>query len=108
MHCKQGGDEETPPNRSGGSPQEPKQQKSINCVQRGVYEMMSSRIHAKELAIRHVGDPRKGMPVGLVECGKRPNQVSETQASVNVDVPDHILPIIKAEEFMMENGAVQC
>jgi hypothetical protein len=76
-------------------------------MQYDIDEVMRSGIQAKQLTIRHVGNPRERMPVRLVKTGKSPNYIAEIQTCVYMNVLGDIHVVIKHEELMMRDRAIQ-
>ena len=70
-------------------------------MQRDIDEVMWAGIQAKQLTIRHVGDPRERMPVALVKTGKSPNHIAEIQTCAYMNVLGDIPAVIQREELMM-------
>src|ERR1035441_2282032 len=68
---------------------------------------MRSGLQAKQLTIRHVREPREGMPVRLMETGKSPNDIAGIQPCVDMNVPGDISAVIKREELVMRDPAIQ-
>src|SRR5208282_1401106 len=75
-------------------------------MQRDIDEVMSSGIQAKQLTIRHVGEPRERMPVPLFETGKGPTHIAEIQTCAYMNVLGDIHAVIE-HELMMRDPAIQ-
>ena len=76
-------------------------------MQYDIDEVMRSGTQAKQLAIRHVGKPRKRMPVRRVETGKSPSHIAEIQTCADVNVLGDIWAVIQREELMMRDRTIQ-
>ena len=107
MHGEEYGHEKTAPHGAGGPLQQPKQQQNVGCMQYDIDEVMSSGIQAKQLTIRHVGNPRKRMPVRRVKTAKSPNHIAEIQTCADVNVLGDIWAVIQREELMMRDRTIQ-
>ena len=75
-------------------------------MQRDIDQVMGSRMQAKQLTIRHVGDPRERMPVALVKTGKSPDHIAEIQTCADVNVLSDIFVVIE-HELMMRDRTIQ-
>ena len=64
-------------------------------------------MQAKQLTIRHVGNPGERMPVRLVETGKSPNHIAAIQTRADMNVLGDIGVVVKHQKLMMHDRAIQ-
>src|SRR6266446_1720479 len=64
---------------------------------------MATCIHAEELAVDHMCDPRKWMPVCHVKSGERPCESRERNAAIHHWVLLDVLIVIESDELMADH-----
>jgi hypothetical protein len=70
--------------------------------------VMPDRIELKKLAIERVREPRKRMPVRLIERGERPGNRAPAQPRAHLRVVDDIAVVIKIHKTVMRHRVVEC
>ncbi len=68
-----------------------------------VNEQMATCVHAEELAIDHMCDPREWMPVPRVKSGKRPGNPAEGNTAIHHWVLLDISKVIDGDELMPDH-----
>ncbi len=76
-------------------------------MKRDIDQVLRRGIQAKQLAVRHVREPRERMPVGRVEGGKSPGDIAELQSCADMNVLRDVLGVIEVKEFVMPDAAIQ-
>ena len=66
---------------------------------------MTTGVKPIQLAVKHVGQPGKGMPVGGVFIRKRPEDSLCRQAAGNLGIFPDVSPVVENDEVMMNRLA---
>ena len=69
----------------------------------GVNEQMSACVHAEELAVDHMRDPRERMPVSRVERGESPSEPRERNTVIHHWVFPDVRGVIERDELMPDH-----
>ena len=68
--------------------------------------MVTPGIHAIHLNVKHVRQPRHGMPIGCVACGEGPQDAWPGQPADDLGVFANILGIIKRQKSVVTNWGI--
>src|SRR6266516_713953 len=90
----------TRPSGVGCSQQKPEDKQRVCRMNQCANEQMATCNHAEELAIDHMCNPCKWMPVPRVKSGKRPGQSRERNTAIHHWVLLDIRRIIESDEPM--------
>src|ERR1700736_6730373 len=71
-----------------------------------VNEQMATCIHAEELAVDHMCDPREWMPVCLMKGGERPGESRERNAAIHHWVLLDVPIVIESDELMADTWPI--
>ena len=75
-------------------------------MEQKVGEMVTPGIHAIHLNVKHVRQPRHGMPIGCVACGEGPQDALPGQPADDWGVFANILGIIKRQKSVVTNWGI--
>ena len=107
MEGEQAGNHKAGPHQAGGCLQNEKYQNRIGGVEQQTYVMMSSGVQSKELTIEGMRNPRQGMPVSLLEGGKRPTDGVPGKSTLNVGIFRNVGRIVKEDEAVVGNRVIE-
>src|SRR6266404_1397308 len=85
------------------SQQKPEDKERVCYMNQCVNQQMATCIHAEELAVDHMCDPREWMPVPLVKGGKGPGHSRECHAAIYHSVLLDIPIVIQSDELMPDH-----
>src|SRR5437868_11663836 len=85
------------------SEQKPEDKQRVCHMNQRVNEQMATCVHAEELAVDHMCDPREWMPVCLLKSGKRRSESRERNAAIHHWVLYDIRIIIESDELMPDH-----
>ena len=69
---------------------------------------MAARMQTIDLDVKHMGDPREGMPIPSVSGRECPENTLEAESSVDVWVVDDIDIVIEVDESIVSNLPESC
>src|SRR2546430_17387503 len=87
----------------GCSKQKPENKQRVCYINQCVNHQMATCIHAEELAVDHMCDPREWMPVPLVKGGKGPGDSRESKAANHHCVLLDIRIVMQSDELMPDH-----
>src|SRR6266705_2772319 len=82
--------------------QKPEDKQGVCYVNQCVNQQMATCIHAEELAVDHMRNPGKWVPVPLVKSTERPGDSSECNAAIHHCVLLDIRIVIETDELMRD------
>src|SRR6202795_4432347 len=85
------------------SQQKPEDKQRVDHMNQGVNEQMATCVHAEELAVDHMCDPREWMPVCHVKSGERPSESRERNAAIHHWVLPDIRIVVERDELMPDH-----
>ena len=91
------------PSGSSRAKKKPKQQQRVCHMNYGVNEQMGACVHAEELAVDHMRDPRERMPVCRVERGERPSEPRERNTAIHHRIFPDVRGVIERDELMTDH-----
>src|SRR6266481_732392 len=103
MKRKKRRDQRARPSGVGCSKQKPENKQRVCYMNQCVNHQMATCIHAKELPVDHMCDPREWMPVPLVKGGKGPGNSRECKAAIHHCVLLDIRIVIQSDELMPDH-----
>src|SRR5438552_12001073 len=83
--------------------QKPEDKQRVCHMNQCVYKQMATCVHAEELAVDHMCDPREWMPVCRVKSGERPSESRERNAAIHHWVLLDIRIVIESDELMPDH-----
>src|ERR1700730_14195725 len=83
--------------------QKPEDKQRVGDMNQGVNEEMATCVHAEELAVDHMCDPREWMPVCDVKSGERPSESRERNAAIHHWVLPDIRIVVESDELMPDH-----
>ena len=106
MGGEQGSHDCARPSRTGQRDEQHEQQQAVQDVEREVGQMVRAGLEAEELDVRHVRDPREGVPVAFLSRPEGPGDVVRGEAGRDVPVFSHVLRVVESDERMLPHGRV--
>src|SRR6266566_4901754 len=94
--------EQAPPEDAGQSPENYKDQDCSDCVKQHACQVMSPTFRPKELAVCHVREPGKRMPVTGVIGGQGPSEACPTQSAVHVGIGSNVNWVIVVYKIIVD------
>ena len=94
MRRKEQGHDKTPQGKSRHGTKNPIKQHGVQGMEQKVYQMEPARIEPEHFHVRHVTDPRQGMPVRKVKRRKCPPDVLNREPLVNAEILLDVMVII--------------
>src|SRR5262249_21556171 len=80
--------------------QKPKHKQCVRHMNQGVNQQVATRIQVEEVAIDHMGDPGKRMPVSLVKSRECPSESRKRNAAIHHWIILDVHTIIESDEFV--------
>jgi hypothetical protein len=106
MQRKKRSDQCARPSGSSGAKKKPKQQQRVCRMNYGVNNQMAACVHAEELAVDHMRDPRERMPVCRVERGERPSESRERNTAIDHWIFADVRGVVERDELMPDHLCV--
>ena len=94
------------PGRAGERLQQGEEQCGVQGVEEDVGCVVAPGRQAEDLHVQHVGDPGDRVPV-LVALEQGPGQARGREATVDVDVPRHVVAVVEAHELEADRLCVE-
>src|SRR5437762_11452624 len=103
MKRKQRGDQCARPSGTCCCQQKPEEKQRVCHMNQRVNEQMATCVHAEELAVDHMCDPREWMPVCRVKSGERPSESRERNAAIHHWIFLDVRGVIETDEVMPDH-----
>ena len=104
VDAKEQGDPKAAPGSASHAPKHQKQQHAVGGMEQEVAQVVAGRLHAKELAIEHDGEPNEGIPRAADRVGEGPAHASPSESMGHIAVLGNEGGVIDVNEAVADGG----